>query len=457
MKKIDDLKTFCALPWIHLSTRPNGLLRVCCTANASSAGPKNDKKWDSKVGILKNKNGQAANLNTTDLLSSWNNDYMKNIRLKMLNNKVPESCTKCFKEEACGKNSKRIWETDHWKKKIDLNKLINETKSDGSVAPQISYIDLRLGSKCNLKCIMCSPHDSSMWVSDHAKLYDKVKNQKLKQHILWDKKGTGDGGSYNWHQNNPNFWHQLYEQIPNIKQLYFAGGEPTIIEEHYKLIERCIELGYAQNIELRYNSNAIELPDRLFKAWKHFKHIRFHISIDAHGKLNDYIRYPSKWSHIEDQLEVLDNTPSNVEVTISTAVQALNILNIPEFIKWKIQKNYKKINPWPHGAGLINMHLVYLPAFLNIKTLPVQFKQEITTKFDNFYLWLKGNHRNDEAFLNHKYGIDFMQGIIKFMNSEDWSNRVPQLAEYISQLDKIRNTNSKLVLPKSLRTLSKIE
>ena len=28
--------TFCALPWMHLSTRPDGNMRVCCTANASS-------------------------------------------------------------------------------------------------------------------------------------------------------------------------------------------------------------------------------------------------------------------------------------------------------------------------------------------------------------------------------------------------------------------------------------
>jgi hypothetical protein len=36
--------TFCVLPWIHLATRPNGDVRVCCTANASGAGSTDEKE-----------------------------------------------------------------------------------------------------------------------------------------------------------------------------------------------------------------------------------------------------------------------------------------------------------------------------------------------------------------------------------------------------------------------------
>ena len=162
--------TFCILPWIHLSTRPNGHLRLCCTANASSAGKTNDKKWGGEVGVLKNSSGKPANLNTTDLITAWNNDFMKTTRQQMLNGEIPASCSKCFKEEKAGHLSKRNWETEYWSKKIDVEKLLDETNKDGSVKPQISYIDLRLGSKCNLKCIMCSPHDSSLWVNDWNKL-----------------------------------------------------------------------------------------------------------------------------------------------------------------------------------------------------------------------------------------------------------------------------------------------
>ena len=66
-------KTFCALPWMHLSTRPDGNMRVCCTANASSVGATNDKEFGGQVGLLRNEDGVPANLNNADLMSSCNN------------------------------------------------------------------------------------------------------------------------------------------------------------------------------------------------------------------------------------------------------------------------------------------------------------------------------------------------------------------------------------------------
>ena len=92
-------KTFCALPWMHLSTRPDGNMRVCCTANASSVGATNDKKHGGQVGVLKTESGKPANLNNSNLMEAWNNDYMKNVRLQMLNGDKPPAClnlTKSF-------------------------------------------------------------------------------------------------------------------------------------------------------------------------------------------------------------------------------------------------------------------------------------------------------------------------------------------------------------------------
>ena len=80
--------TFCILPWVHLSTRPDGSMRVCCTANASSVGPTNDKEHGGQVGILKTDDGKPNNLNVTDFETAWNSKYMKNetkksIRIRM--------------------------------------------------------------------------------------------------------------------------------------------------------------------------------------------------------------------------------------------------------------------------------------------------------------------------------------------------------------------------------------
>lgn len=452
LKPKDISKTFCILPWIHLSTRPNGHLRYCCTACASSAGP---LQKTPEVGYIKNEDGRPANLNVSDLLTAWNNDYMKSARRMMLKGEIPASCAKCFKEEAAGYQSKRVWETKYWAERVDLQKLIDDTKADGSVPPRIYYVDLRMGTKCDLKCIMCSPHDSSMWIEDWLQLYPQIKSKRLRQIMVWDNYGRKDGATYDWHKNNPKFWQQFYEQIPHLKQLYFAGGEAIIIEAHYDLLKECIKRGYAKNIELRYNSNGLDLQDRLFELWQHFKKVRFHFSLDSFGAMNNYIRYPADWQVVLKNLERLDNSDDHIEVTLACAVQMLNMFYLPDFIKWKLSMKFKKINAWPLGAGLINTHLVYHPAHLNIKVYPQWFKEKVKEKFNEFFVWLKKEHNDDEDFLNHSYGIERLKGMVNFMESEDWSNLMPEFREYIFLMDKIRKTNFSKTFPEMRELMEK--
>lgn len=443
-------ETFCILPWVHLSTRPDGSMRVCCTANASSVGPTNDKEHGGMVGILKTEEGKPANLNVSDFQSSWNSAYMRNVRLQMLNGEQPPSCLKCYKEEAAGHNSKRQWETLYWSKRVSIDKLVDETLEDGSVPPQLAYIDLRFGTKCQLACVMCSPHDSSGWIKEWQQIFPAVENASLKQTMQWNNKGSTNGSSYNWHKQNPVFWQQFYEQIPNMQQIYFAGGESLIIEEHYEILEECIRQGHAKNLELRYNSNGVEWRDDLFDLWKHFKLVRFHYSVDSIEQMNEYIRYPSKWDRTREVFHILDKeTPDNTEVTVACAVQALNIYYVPDFIRWKLEEGFTKINMWPFGAGGVNYHFVYHPPHLNVKVLPAWFKAECRKKYEEFYSWWEANwekgipswHKGKvtyQEWRNASYGIDRLEGMLKFMESEDWSGRLPEMQEYLEKVDSVR-------------------
>jgi hypothetical protein len=266
-------KTFCALPWIHLATRPNGDVRVCCTANASGAGHDDDKT----AGLIKNE-GKILNLLDHSVEEIWNSDDMKQIRLQMLNDKIPRTCTKCFEEENKGITSKRQWETEQWKERLDLNSIVSRTGEDGTLPVEIPYFDLRLGNLCQLKCIMCSPHDSSSWIKDWKLQYPNYKTIELKQDQDWNRKYD-----YTWYQKG-NFLDTMKGQAENIKELYFAGGEPLLIPEHYKILQFMVDSGSAKNCVLRYNSNGLELSDKLFDLWNHFKEVRFNFSIDAVGE-----------------------------------------------------------------------------------------------------------------------------------------------------------------------------
>ena len=460
--------TFCILPWVHLSTRPDGSMRVCCTANASSVGATNDKEHGGMVGVLKDDEGKPNNLNITDFQSSWNSTYMKNVRKQMLNGEQPPSCVKCYKEEAAGHRSKRQWETAYWMQRTDLESLIQNTQENGEVPPNLAYIDLRFGTKCQLACVMCSPHDSSGWIKDWKAINPQIQNESLKSNTQWRDKGSINGSSYNWHKNNPLFWEQFYEQIPNMQQIYFAGGESLIIDEHYEILEECIKQGHAKNLELRYNSNGVEWREDLFDLWKEFKLVRFHYSVDSIHEMNDYIRYPSKWKRTEEVFHILDKeTSNNVEVTVACAVQALNIYYLPDFIRWKLEQRFNKINMWPFGAGGINYHFVYHPAHLNVKVLPAWFKAECRKKYKEFYPWWEDNwelsipswHKgkvNYDEWRTADYGIKRLEGMIQFMESEDWSVRLPEMKEFLSLCDRQRNNSFSATFPEMKDTFNDI-
>lgn len=425
-------KTFCPLPWIHLATRPNGDVRLCCTANASGAGEDDSKE----VGLVTN-NGSNMNLQTSTLSEVWNSDYMKNTRLQMLDGKIPVSCTKCFNEEAAGITSKRQWETVVWKERLDLDSIVANTQIDGTLPVDIPYFDLRLGNLCQLKCIMCSPHDSSSWIKEWKIQYPKYKTVELKQDQSWN-----IDFNYTWYQKGT-FLEDMRSNASNIRELYFAGGEPLLIPEHYKILEFMVETGAAKLCVVRYNSNGLELPEKLFELWKHFKEVKFNFSVDAVGNRNDYIRYPSKWQDVVANLKRLDDTPSNITVNIACAVQLLNVITIPELVHWKESMNFKKINLPPYGAGLIGTHLVYLPSYLNVRVLPKHLKDKVKKNVEYFC----SRRSTDSEFINNPYGLKRWQGLVQYMMAEDWGHKLPMLLDYLTVTDQQRNTDFRKIFP----------
>ena len=444
IESVSGSKTFCVLPWIHLATRPNGDMRLCCSANASGAGENHT------VGLVKNEKGVPANFGRETPMSAWNNEYMKDVRLAMLEGKIPASCSKCIAEESKGVASKRIWETGSWMEDgIEVEELIKQTEADGTVPEKLIYLDLRLGHTCNLKCIMCSPHDSSKWVSDHKKIFPLLKSEVIKREISWDRKEFNNF----WHE-NPEFWKEMYAQIPNLKQVYFAGGEPLMIKEHKMFLEEIIRQGYADKILIRYNTNGLLLDEEIITLWTKFKKVKVGFSIDATDHRNYYIRYPSDWALIEKNLRRLDNTPDNIQVSIATAIQILNIKHLPDFARWKIQQNFKKVNfenvtgGIQAGGGIVNMHLLYIPTFLSIKCLPLEDKVEVRRTFAEFATWLQENYRQDKDFWkDNPYGWRRWQAVLDFMDAEDHTHLLPDFQEYIEKIDSVRSLDFKKIFP----------
>ena len=424
--------TFCPLPWIHLATRPNGDVRVCCTANASGAGVTDDKE----AGLVK-QDGINMNLREHSVEEVWNSEHMRNTRLQMLNNIVPSSCRKCFEEESKGIKSKRYWETEVWKERLDIDGIVAQTQASGSLPVNIPYFDLRLGNMCNLKCVMCSPHDSSSWIKDWKLQYPQYTNEQLKQDQNWN-----PNFDYTWYKKGT-FIESMKSQAQYIKELYFAGGEPLMIPEHFAILEFMVTEGFAKDCIIRYNSNGTIIDQRTLDLWSKFKQVKFNFSLDAVNERNDYIRYPSKFKEIETNLQMLDNTSDNIVVNIACAVQALNVHHIVDLAEWKLAQNFKKINQAPYGAGLIGLHLVYLPSHMNVRVLPKKIKEQVSEKIINFATSLN----RDIEFNTNSYGKERWLGLVNYMNAEDWSHKLPALQQYLKINDKTREQNFIKIFP----------
>jgi organic radical activating enzyme len=434
------------LPWIHLATRPNGDMRICCVANASGADT-----GDYTVGLVKKENGNPANFAQDLPTEAFNNDYMKSVRKTMLAGEVPASCIKCYEEEAEGIASKRIWETGTWylNEKIDIKELIAETELDGSVPYKLQYLDLRLGHTCNLKCIMCSPHDSSMWVPEHKKVFPIFTSPLIKKQMSWE----ADDFNNKWHE-NPAFWEEVYDQIPNIKQLYFAGGEPLLIKEHKVFLLEIIKRGCAGQISLRYNTNGILVNDEIIEIWSQFRKVKVGVSLDGIGARGEYIRYPLDWKEVEANLVKLDNVPDNIQTNIAMAVQILNTKHVPDFNKWKVNSGFKKNKKEKNaagqimGGGLVGVHLLWIPTWLSLRVLPKEDKEHVRDLFQELKDWLWVNYTQDKEFWEvNPYGWKRWEGILDWMDKEDHTNLLSDFRDYISTMDKQRSTDFKNTFP----------
>ena len=423
---------FCILPFIHLSTRTNGAMQLCCHANSSTT--KNYRQ----PGLNRKANGDFVYVNKDKPSDYWNTDYMKNVRKKLMNNEMPKECMICYKEEASGYRSKRQWENDEWSEKLNFDNVLAKVKDDGEAPFDIRYIDMKLGNKCDLACLMCNPADSSLWIPDYNKLINSELSEKAKEQLMWKK----DEGKLNWYKMDAPFWKDIESKLDTIENLYIIGGEPTINPEFKSFLEMCVKSGHSNRINLRFNTNGYTTTKELDHLYTCFKTCLIHLSLDGFGAHHNLIRYPSNWETMLEKLDYWDNTADNIRVTIDLTASILNIMHIPDFIKWKIQQNFKKINMGTN-QDFIGIHFLHSPELLSVQVLPIDIKKQIEEKYKQFYKWVEQNvHKGSDKIIKYKK----FRALIDYMNSKDCSSSWPQTIKYLDAIDKIRGTNWRKVL-----------
>lgn len=444
MPEDNTQNTFCPLPWIMFATRTNGDVRICCQTNQ---GP--------TKGLLRDKKGKVLNLSDSKISESRNADLAKEVRLSLLAGKRHRECIRCWREEDSGMVSRRMLEADMWKKEFNFEQAKKITSADGSVPDDLEpfYYDLRLGNLCNLRCRMCYPTDSSGWNNEFVKLYGRKEYNDThgRVELIKDKNNnySAKNKDYDWGLQEK-FWLDLESKMKFIKHIYLVGGEPLLINRHFDFLRKCINAGYAQNIKLEYNTNITVISDEILELWSKFKEVRIGASIDAYGHINEYIRYPSKWSVIENNLEKIDKIPGNFNVWIATTVMIYNIYYLPEFIRWKLEKNFSRVNFLDKPKPFLNLHPLHDPKYFNIKALPPNAKKAVEKKLLAFYpwfdKWVLKNHPQRQERLKRKIR-EILDSYIKYMYQDDWSHELPKFWEFTRKMDKIRKQRMEDYLP----------
>jgi sulfatase maturation enzyme AslB (radical SAM superfamily) len=252
----------------------------------------------------------------------------------------PAACHLCINAEGQGLRSYRQF----------FNSI--ETKNPG-----IQFVDIRHTNQCNLKCRYCGPHFSSQWAKE---LKHPI---ELKKQNITDIKNIIITDSLQW--------------------MYFTGGEPLMLDDHWQLLEDLISQKRAHTIDLVYNTNltTIKYKDKnIIEIWKKFKSVEVRCSIDAVDSPLEYIRSGANWKkikhHIEQLIDIKNDAP-NIKLTITPVLSILNLWFIDNLFEFAIAKKI------PVALTIING-----PDYLALDVIPDQLTELALSQVEKIKIYI---------------------------------------------------------------------
>jgi MoaA/NifB/PqqE/SkfB family radical SAM enzyme len=387
---------FCVLPWVSLEASPIGTVRPCCLAD--------DEIVDS--------NSVKFNLKSANFRDIQNSEYMYQLRQAFLAGRRPATCRKCWSEEDAGRTSKRMHTLDRLKHMGISTEWTQEAKP-------LMFLDLKLGNICNLKCRICGSWSSSSFaVEEIANSVDAHSKNSFAYQML--KAGR-------WPRENTQFWNQIDQCLEDIRYIEFTGGEPFMIEEHFDMLQGMVDRGIAHQVEIHYNTNGTQYPERGEQIWRHFKTVEIAFSLDDVGARFEYQRSNAVWAQVCENLNQfrdLREIHSNIRLQICTTVSVFNVYYIDQVADW-ITKNRRSFN-------FVYWNMLHEIWYFSIASLPRTVKSALA---------LHLNTCNPPEEFAGEFGR-----IVDFMNNGESTDGSAMLAA-MRQLDQRRGQNLAETMP----------
>ena len=397
---MDNNKAFCILPWVHVNLNQNSEVYPCCRT-----------KHNYSYGSVQKKG----------LKEIWNSEEIKNVRKEMLAGKAQSFCENCYEAEKIGAESPRQAANDKYRDEFSR---IEYTNTDGElVGKEIIYLDIRFSNICNFKCRSCGPESSNAWYEDHQKLCKSTKDQKKTLKLT----------------ENKTLMQDIESLLPKIDKIYFAGGEPLLDENHYRLLERLIELKRC-DVKIESNTNLSTLSYmqwNILNLWKKFENVIVSASIDAIGPAAELVRKGADWETIRKNLATLQRSNPEILIQISPTISIMNCFMLPELINYFIENGFIKF------AQNVNFNILANPEFLSVALLNQIEIDELSIKYKNFSESLMGRV-SIEVAKHIEYELAL---VISHAKHKDLSQTRSEFRVFTFNLDKIRGEKTIKVIP----------
>jgi MoaA/NifB/PqqE/SkfB family radical SAM enzyme len=399
-------------PFTGLATQENGAVMACCRSHP--------------VGFI-----QDASLEEI-----WNNDTMKRIRMQVLNDERPPECEPCFNLEDQGVESLRQRHTAGFIPEARINlypDALNALNDDYTMPFEIPTMEIKLNNLCNLKCRMCHPVDSTSWndwdqVEEFYKTEGNIIAKLVDEHDLKRKPYLDK------FEDNPNWWDSFEKLLPYFRRVEFAGGEPLMDPQHYRILDMLSQ--YGENIEIKYATNLTTLGIKggrsVHNYWPKFKSVAVNISIDGVGEVYEHIRGNASWDELVANIQEIKKFDNISRIVGACTVQVGNVMQLDKIAE--VFLNELEI--------IFHTHRVSYPNLLSAQVLPQELKDEATRRLEALKPKLKDFSLAKKIPEVEQYAQGQLQDNINFINAKDWNHLWEQTVEFNHRLDKSRDQKS---------------
>jgi hypothetical protein len=317
--------------------------------------------------------------------------------------------------------------------------------SDNSICTEVTptILEVYFNNTCNMKCIYCGPHFSSLWEQENRKFGKSFGANNIKFSVRQE-------------QHNPHYqqmvndlWKYLddKDRFKSLRRFHVLGGEPFIIPE----IENCIEFWKTHpnpDLVLSVISN-LNVPHERFKSyidrfeqlaltnkiWK----LQLTASLDAWGKEQEYTRFGLNLDLWRTNFEYVLNKPG-ISPSINSALSALTIKQMPTLLNM--------INHWNTYQTATVGHLYAEPIQHSFNTTGAQDEPFIfgPSVFKNDFDQILSLMPEDTDVQRSQKSA--MHGIATRMSKSGIdANQIKKLTAYLDELDHRRGTDWRILFP----------